>query len=333
MAKKKEVVPVEYIPTGSTLLNCALSDKWDGGYAVGKIINSIGDQSSGKTILALTCFAEMSVRKEFDDYLFVFDDAEAADEFNLEYLFGEKATKRINEGRLRSKTVEDFYENILKTIRKEQPFVYVLDSLDTVGCVAEEERADDYAEGKKVGGSFKAEKPKMLSEILRNIHQKIEDTGSLLNVISQTRDNLGFGAQFTPKKRSGGKALHFYACHEIWLARKQAINKKGLVIGSEVNAKVEKNKITGKKRGGFFSIYPDYGVDNTASCVDYLVDKKYWKKDGAIITAHDFGLKFTKDKLVREIEEKKKEIELQQLVGDVWLNVEEAVKLNRKRKY
>jgi len=54
MSNKKERVRVEFLGSGCTTLNCALSGKGkDGGWARARIINIVGDGSSGKTLLAL----------------------------------------------------------------------------------------------------------------------------------------------------------------------------------------------------------------------------------------------------------------------------------------
>ena len=84
-----------FVPTGSALLNLALSDRANGGFLTGKIVNVIGDSSSGKTFLCLTTLAETAHNPAFDDCLLVYDDAEAASEFNIEKLFGSKTVRRI----------------------------------------------------------------------------------------------------------------------------------------------------------------------------------------------------------------------------------------------
>jgi len=49
---------VEFLTTGSTLLNLALSQKGiNGGVARGRIVNIVGDGSSGKTLLVLEILA------------------------------------------------------------------------------------------------------------------------------------------------------------------------------------------------------------------------------------------------------------------------------------
>ena len=58
---------VEFLTTGSTILNLALSQKGkDGGVARGRIINIVGDGSSGKTLLCLEILAHAFYGMEED---------------------------------------------------------------------------------------------------------------------------------------------------------------------------------------------------------------------------------------------------------------------------
>lgn len=329
-----------FLSTGSTLFNLALSDKADGGYQLGKVANLIGDSSTGKTLLALTALAEATIRPEFDDYELILDDAEAALEFDIENLFGSKLQERINwkgidEDNPSSKTPYDFYGNITRLVREGKKFIYVLDSLDSLSSVEEQERASDIADGKAIGGSYKMEKPKALSEVLRNIVRDIKDTQSLVIIISQTRDNIGFGAMFTPKVRSGGRALKFYCSYEIWLAMKGTEKAKDRVIGSVVEAKITKNKYTGKIREAQFPIYYSYGLDDISSCIDFLIQEKVFNrpKGKQLIDAPALDLNLTLPKLIKEIEEKNLQPQLKQIVEQTWTLIEAGIALDRMAKY
>ena len=183
---KESINPDNLIPTSSTLLNCACSDNPTGGYGIGKLVNLIGDSSSGKTLLGLSCFAEMAMFKKFDEYAFIYDDVEAALEFNLDYLFGADVSERIDMS-ITSDTIQDFYGNITRTIREGRPFVYILDSLDALTSIEEMKRASTYSKKpeveynedgskKKTKGSYKMEKAKLVSEILRVIARDIKRT-------------------------------------------------------------------------------------------------------------------------------------------------------------
>jgi hypothetical protein len=173
----------------------------------------------------------------------------------------------------------------------------------------------------------------MSSEILRVIKGGMKETNSLLFIISQTRDNIGFGAMFTPKVRTGGRALKFYCSHEIWLAVGKKHKKKGLEVGADVMSKVSKNKLTGKKREIQFPIYYDYGVDDLVSCVDFLIEQKVWTKSGSKITTNDLFPESTIAKLISTIEDEDREQEVLDLASETWLDREDAVKLRRKKKF
>ena len=173
----------------------------------------------------------------------------------------------------------------------------------------------------------------MSSEILRVIKGGLKETNSLVLIISQTRDNIGFGAMFQPKVRSGGKALKFYSCHEIWLTVGKKIKKKELDIGADVIAKVSKNKLTGKKRDADFSLYYDYGVDNIQACIKFLLDQNVWKKTKMTVDSNGFCDPCTEVKMIDVIEKENKEQELYELVQKAWNDREDAVKLGRKSKY
>ena len=330
----EQIDPDHLIPTGSTLLNCACSDNPTGGYGLGKLVNIIGDSSSGKSFLALTCFAEMAMFKKFDDYRLIYDDVEAALEFNVNYLFGVDVGSRI-ETNVVSDTIQDFYGNILKAIKDDRPFVYILDSLDALTSKEEMERTKMYTKEKKEGqqdkGSYKTEKAKMVSEILRVTTRDIKNKEALVLIVSQTRDNLGFG--FSTKTRSGGKALKFFSCHEMWLSIKKPFTKKDRTIGVNSISKLTKNKLTGKVREVNIPIYYDYGIDDIGANIDFLVDEGHWKKAKQTIKVPEFELEGTRETIIRHVEHYSKEKDLQQLVGTVWNQIEESIRLNRKRRY
>jgi len=343
--EKESINADNLIPTSSTLLNCACSDCPTGGYGIGKLVNLIGDSSSGKSLLGLSCFAEMSMFKKFDDYAFIYDDVEAALEFNLDYLFGLDVSVRIDMS-ITSDTIQDFYGNIISTIKEGRPFVYILDSLDALTSIEERKRAETYAKSPDENkGSFKMEKAKMLTEILRVITRDIKKIEALVIIVSQTRDNIGFG--YTDKSRSGGRALKFYSCHEMWLSIIKTLKAKERAIGVNTKAKVSKNKITGKVRDCVFPIYYDYGVDDISANIDFLLENGIWKKGtvksanpktkpkegGRIIQASHFKLEGTKAKIISEIELHSLEKDLQLLVGETWNNIEEEIRLQRKPKY
>jgi len=334
-SKKTEVFPPEkrlLLPTGSTLLNLAFSDSYEGGIAPGSMINIVGDSSAGKTFVLWTIFAEVARHPDFKHYRLIYDESEAAFFMHIAKLFG-LPNNRV-ETDIRSATIQDFYRNVLQNIKEERPCIYGLDSFDGVSSLEEQGRADDIEKGKDISGSYKIEKAKWGSEIFRNIVDNLESTDSVLIVVSQTRDNIGvtFGDK---KTRSGGNALRFYSTHEIWLSVVGHEKAKEREIGANIRFRVKKNKLTGKRRDGWFTIFFDYGIDDITSCIDFLIDEKIWslQKGGKILTGGDIFPDMNKKDLIHLIENKSMDDELHKLVGQTWAEIEEALKLDRKPRY
>jgi len=354
---RKEISTETLIPSGSTMLNLACSDNPFAAYGLGKIVTMPGSSSSGKTILMLTAMAEMAIDPRFDDYAFYYDDGEESLAFDMDYLFGCLVGRLTPPGGfdedkepIYSNTVQDFRLNILMKCQEKQPFIYVLDSLDSL--TTDEELEKEYKKAillskgeiaaiKALTGSYNTEKAKILGQALRMINGAIKKTNSALFIVQQIRQKIGvtFGKQSTT---SGGNAPFFYSSHQVWLNRTGQIKhpKHKLKIGNSISAEITKNKLIGKLRDVKFDVYPDYGIDDIGSMVDYLCENKTWKKRGPYITPIGFndtkagGETFYKKDLVKIIEKENAENDIKKLCGETWNRIEEAVKLSdRKRKY
>lgn len=338
------------IPSGSTMLNCACSDNPFFAFGLGKIVTIPGSSSSGKTMQIVTMFAECDKLNKFDDYSFFYDDCEEALGFDMKYLFGKSLTKRLlppggydgEEEPIHSETIQDFKSYVLKLCKAGKPFIYALDSLDSLTTDEEldkeykkallQAKSDDHV--KEIKGSFKMEKAKILGETLRMIRRQLKKTKSTLFIVQQERSKIG-AAKFEKQTiTSGGKAPFFYSSHQVWFTKSKTIKSQGRKIGRFVQADVLKNKLTGKERTVSFPIYNDYGIDDIGSCIDFLVFEGYWKKKGKTISAEDdIGINAIRSKLIKYIEYKNLEKELKEIVGKVWNEIEEKIKLNRKPKY
>lgn len=340
----KEIKQDVRIGSGCTLLDLACSDTLKA-FRAGTMVHLVGDSSSGKSILALTLFAEACHNKNFDDYVFIYDDVEAANQFNMEKLFGPVTAQRIIPARKQgdeehpSDCIEDFQANILSHIKKGKPFIYVLDSFDALTSDMETDKAEVEAEarlsGKETKGSYGMEKAKIGGKILRMICRKLKQTKSLLIIVSQTRDNTD-PMSFVKKSVSGGRALKFYSSHQIWLSCEDKIKSRDRIIGVWSCANIRKNKATGKYREVRFPIYYDYGIDDIGACVDFLVDEKFWGKEKNSINAKlNDGWSFTgtREKVIQIIEKDGEEKALRKFTKDCWLQIEDSLKLNRKARF
>lgn len=335
-----------YVSSGSTLLNLALSDKHNGGFLPGKVVNIIGDSSSGKTFLALSLLAEAANNPFFDNYELIYDDAEAANEFNIKNLFGEKAYKRIlppSLNRKKPKYSQDmtgFQVNVRNLLKEKKSFIYIQDSFDALTTEQETKHANAvekaYIAGKESKGTYGMEKAKQASILLRLLVGEIKKTNSLVIIISQTRDNID-PMSFQRQTRAGGRALKFYSSYEMWMAVakkiKVKIKEKNRQIGIIAKVKITKNKANGKVREADIPIYYSCGVDDVAGCIDFLVSEGHWKKSRGIINAKEFQLNLTQNQLIKTIEENSFENKLRRVVEMVWNEIEEEMNIIRKKRW
>ncbi len=343
--QRREVDASLLVPTPCIPFNLECSGRHEGAFKLGSIVSLIGDSHAGKTLFALSIIAECAMLKRFDDFRFIYDDIESANEFDIPYLFGQKCADRIDESH-RSKTFEDFSDFLFGLLERKEKFIYIVDSFDGLTTIAalkkEIENIKKRAKGKDGDGSYGDGKPKLASEFFSKNTQDIDDSESLLIIISQTRDNIGFGAMFNPKTRSGGKALKFYSAFEIWLAmqKKQKEGKRTFI--TDVQAKITKNKLTGRHGEALFPILFDYGIDNIASCINFLAiegnaDTK-WTGTKASLNTKGFYKPDPKkhprySDIVKHIEKNNLENELALLCQEAYDISIEALRTDRKRKY
>lgn len=346
LSSEKEKI---YYPTGSTVLNCACSDSPFGGYREGTAVNMVGDSSSGKTFTVLSGLAEIVYDPKFDDADLYYDDVERADGFDKEKLFGPDFSERVQppaweegeeEGELiplMSRTVEDLRRNVYRICKEGRRFVYITDSLDALTSEEEIARLEEESKGKDPGGTYGTEKAKALSSILRSIIYEIEKSRGLLIIVSQTRQKIG-ALPFEKKKyRSGGDALTFYCSHVIWLGTIKKITtkvgEKTYVTGVLTEAKVTKNKVTGKLRNVRFTIYYSYGIDDIRSCIEYLTEIKHWKKAKGGLNASEFDTVGSIATLIKKMEEGRGIRRLKRIVGRVWNAIEKKLEIDRPSRF
>lgn len=249
-----------FIKSGCKLLDCVLG----GGYPLGRIVNLVGDKSTGKTLLAIEACANFA--RDYSGPIW-YAEAEAA--FDKDYAEALGLPVDRVEFAENIYTVEDWYEHlesVLDNMDDREPGLYILDSLDALSDRAEQERKID-------DGSYGANKAKKMGELFRRLVKKVEQKSVCIIVISQIRDAIGvmFGKKHT---RSGGKALDFYASQVVWLAHiqtlKRTIKKVDRAVGVKIKAKCEKNKIGLPLRECQFPIMFGYGVDDMAASLEWL---------------------------------------------------------------
>jgi len=251
---------IKFIRSGCTMLDCVLG----GGWPLGRVVNIVGDKSTGKTLLAMEAIANIYL--EYDGAAVWYNEAEAAFDSDYAEALGIPFGKvHMTEG---CSTIEELFDDIDSIVKKERkvPGLYIVDSLDALSDKAEMERGIDEA-------SYGGAKAKKLSEFFRRITKDIKSSNICLIIISQVRDNIGamFGEKHT---RSGGKALDFYASQVLWLAHtgilKRTVNKVERPVGVKIKAKCKKNKVGLPFRECEFEITFGYGVEDEKASLEFL---------------------------------------------------------------
>ncbi len=257
-----------FVSTGCTVLDCALG----GGFALGRVANVVGDKSTSKT--GMSTEALINFCRTYPDGRAAYRDREAAFDKPYAEAMGLPVDEIDFGDPDMDNTVEAFHRDLEKFVSEQlktgKPGLYVLDSLDAVSDEAELER--DIGEG-----SYGGNKPKKLSELFRRLTPEIERSKVLLLIVSQIRDNIG--AMFGEKhKRSGGKALDFYASQIVWLANlgqlKRTIGGVERVYGFKVRANVKKNKVALAHRRCDFEFHFGYGMEDLITSVNWLAEVK-----------------------------------------------------------
>lgn len=328
-----------YFRTGSLLLDLVVGGGVGLGFPAGKIINIVGDKSSGKTFLACEIVAN-AYHNYKEKVKFIYDDAESGFGFNTKDLYGFD----IEEFKIKSRTVEELFCNVkdfINKLKKDEVGIYVLDSLDGLSSSQlieiGEERYKLFKQDKEYDkGSYQMEFAKFLSqEFFRNLTSEIDEKNILLIIISQIRTDVS-PMSFKKWTRAGGKALDFYAHTVLWLKSLRTIEKKGADIGVIIQARTEKSKTPRPYRQCLFPIYFNYGIDDIGSCIDYLHNLRS-DKTGELNSKKEkikFDDKeFTRDELIKFIEENDLIDGLKQMVINNWEQEEKERLIDRRKKY
>lgn len=339
--KVKEKVLIRY-PTGSYLQDILVGGGEGLGYPNGKMVNIVGDSSTGKTFLLCEIIAA-SYYKYPGKLKWVYDDCESGFTLNTKKLYGFEIMPEDLNKRTKSDTVEQLYCNVRKfaeSLKDDEIGIYGVDSTDGLKSEKDNERANEryskFKKGEKFDkGSYALEKQKFLSrEFFAQLMDLIQKKKILLVMISQVRDNID---PFSFKKfyRAGGKAMDFYAHTCLWLANVNHIINKNIPIGITVKALNDKSKTPRPYRSCFIKLYFEYGLDDITTNIDYLYD--FLTPKGQLIKNpkgqwNELEVMSRKE-LIDYVEKNNLQKELRKKVRDKWEDIENSVKLNRKPKY
>ena len=288
----------EFISTGSSVLDLAISNRPNGGVAVGRITEINGLESSGKSLIGTHILAETQKRGGVAVYI----DTETSVSREWLETIGVDVSKLLY---LHVETVEDIFEcieSIIVKIResdRERLVSILVDSLAGASTKVEME-ADFEKDG------WATSKAIIVSKAMRKITQMIGRERIALVFTNQLRQKLGvmFGDPWTT---SGGKALPFHSSTRIRLKNMGQIKvgAKNDVIGMKCRAQIIKNRLGPPLRHADFNLYFDSGIDDMGSWLTVLKDHKLLKIAGAWYTLEYKGkdIKFQSKDFEKKLEE------------------------------
>jgi recombination protein RecA len=269
----------EWLSTGSSLLDLAISNRPNGGIPVGRITEITGMEASGKSLLAAHLLADTQRKGGLAVYI----DTENA--MNEEFLkaIGIDVSKMLY---IQLETVEDIFdviENIIYKIKESSKNKLVSIVVDSVAAATTKvEQAADYEKD-----GWATSKAIILSKAMRKITQLIGRERVCLIFTNQLREKLGvmFGDKYTT---SGGKAIQFHASCRLRLKAagqiKAKVNGIEQVIGIKTKAKVVKNRMGPPLREAEFHILFESGVDDYGSWLQVLKDYNLIAQGGSWYT-------------------------------------------------
>ena len=269
----------DFVSTGSTMLDLAISNKANGGIAVGRITELNGLESSGKSLLGAHMLAETQKKGGVAVYI----DTETAVSTEFLSAIGIDVDNMLY---LHLETVEDIFaaiEEITAKVResdKDRLVTILVDSLAAASTKVEME-ADFDKDG------WATSKAIVISKAMRKITQMIGRQRIALVFTNQLRQKLGvmFGDPWTT---SGGKALPFHASTRIRLKNTGQIkDKKNNTIGMKMRAQVIKNRLGPPMRHADFELYFETGIDDFGSWLQVMKEHKLVKQGGAWYTMND----------------------------------------------
>lgn len=305
----------QFISSGALMLDLVLG----GGWGVGRIINIVGDRSSGKTLLAIEFCANL-IRLTPAKFIRYCEAESAFDDAYAQTIGMPQEVQRIDGLETVEAVFNDLNEFLDKTCDGKSPAAYIIDSLDALSDEAEMKR--EFGEG-----TYGASKAKQMSQLFRRLVRKLGEKKCTLVVISQIRDkmNVAFGET---KTRSGGRALDFYASQIVWLAETGRIYRDVLrqrrVAGIKVLARCRKNKLGVAHRDCELDILFNYGVDDEESMLTFISRCGIDGKMGKPVTAMRRELKLVREardhKTLRQIRR-----QLREIVVAHWDKIEQAL--------
>jgi len=275
----------EWISSGCSMLDLAISNRPHGGFPVGRITEITGLEASGKSLLAAHTLAETQRKGGLAVYI----DTEAATSSEFLTAIGVDLKTMLY---VPLETVEEIFETIetiVEQVRKSDKDRLVTIIVDSImGASTKIEMSAEYDKD-----GYATSKSIILSKAMRKVTNWIARERICLIFTNQLRTKMGvsFGDQWTT---AGGKAIPFHASVRLRLKNtgmiKARVNGAEQVVGNKTNVQVVKNRMGPPNRKIDYEIYYDSGIDNYGGWLGVMKDFKLVSQSGAWYSLDDTDL-------------------------------------------
>jgi recombination protein RecA len=268
---ENSVAEVQGISSGALSLDIALGGR---GLPRGRIIEIFGQESSGKTTIALHAVAQAQKKGGVAAFI------------DAEHALDPSWAKRIGvdlESLLVSQpsNAEEALKIAEMLVKSNAVDIIVIDSVAALVPRAE-------VEG-EIGDAHVGIQARLMSQALRMLNPSIAKTRTCMIFINQIRQKIGvmFG---NPETTSGGLALKFYSSVRLEIRKVQGIKEGEETVGSRVKARVVKNKVAPPFRSAEFDLMYEGGISREGDLIDLALEDKLIEKSGAWLSYGEIRL-------------------------------------------
>lgn len=253
---------IETIPTGSIQLDEILGIK---GYPRGRVIEIYGNESCGKTTLALQAIAAGQKQGIKCAYI------------DLEHALDASYCKAngIDLNRLLLSTPESGEQTFALINALVKTGMIDLIIVDSVAAMVPEMESNSPFSDQTIGLQAR-----IMSKGLRILQPLLAKYKTTIIFINQLREKVGvfYGNNETT---TGGRALKFYSTIRLELRRSELIKEGNKCIGIRSLVKVVKNKLAPPLYKTYIDFYFDQGIDHTMEIIDFAMEHNIITKRGA----------------------------------------------------